>query len=243
MHTEVLVPLDRSVLSEFDQELTLSILTKLDDYKPNASIPPVLFSFESLYAELKLDSAERPFVERIIGIQPAAFGFYGSYFGIDGDTPAMTKLLGQTYQRDGQQRIITTQYLPIPVFEAYTRLNDGLYSDTRRRLLVESGYRSPAYQFLVLLHYLRNNDFSMERTLRRVAMPGYSEHGAPHRQGIDFITELGIPTHCDPYAFASTEEFKWLTENGSAFGFEMTYFQGNPDGIAYEPWHWGYRGV
>ena len=44
-----------------------------------------------------------------------------------------------------------------------------------RKLVVGSGYRSPAYQIATLIYILVNNyDFDIGKTLKRVAMPRYS---------------------------------------------------------------------
>ncbi|HEX7917653.1 D-alanyl-D-alanine carboxypeptidase family protein, partial [Rudaea sp.] len=36
--------------------------------------------------------------------------------------------------------------------------------------------------------------------------------------------------------------FAWLTKNAGTFGFAMSYPRGNPHALAYEPWHWCWRG-
>ncbi|NND57300.1 MAG: D-alanyl-D-alanine carboxypeptidase family protein, partial [Xanthomonadales bacterium] len=36
--------------------------------------------------------------------------------------------------------------------------------------------------------------------------------------------------------------FAWLTAHAKQFGFRMSFPRGNPHGVAYEPWHWAWRG-
>ena len=41
-------------------------------------------------------------------------------------------------------------------------------------------------------HTLKNHSYSIRETAKFVALPGYSEHGDPNHQAIDFINENGV---------------------------------------------------
>ena len=75
-------------------------------------------------------------------------------------------------------------------------------------------------------------------TLKRVALPGYSEHGYPLRQGVDIGTFEPVKDIKD---FVKTEEYKWLKNNASQFGFYLSFPKGNKSGVMFEPWHWHYK--
>jgi len=104
--------------------------------------------------------------------------------------------------------------------------------------MVESGYRSPANQAVTFLTYLEMNAFNVRYTASRVALPGYSQHGDPVYTVMDLINQDGVPADEHPELFAETKEYRWLLENAAEFGFSLSYPEGNPDGVMFEPWHW-----
>lgn len=80
---------------------------------------------------------------------------------------------------------------------------------------------------------------SLAERARSSAPPGFSEHHTGY--AIDF----GDRTRpdCDLQAcFADTPVGRWLAANAPAFGFTLSFPEGNPQGITYEPWHWRYQG-
>ena len=146
---------------------------------------------------------------------------------------------GQTYLKGGKQETVAPQYLPEETFWAYERMMRAMKQDLGKRLLVESGYRSPAYQLYTFLYYLPKHHYSLKETGHWIALPGYSEHGAPHRQAIDFINEEGINGEDNVEEFARLPEYEWLLKKAKNFGFELSYprKKGN---VTFEPWHWRY---
>ncbi len=110
--------------------------------------------------------------------------------------------------------------------------------DLGKYLMIESGYRSPAYQLYLFVFYLQNHDYSIKETNRWVALPGTSEHGDPSRQAIDFINQEGISGENHPEDFEELDEYEWLTQKASGFGFVLSYPRNNPTNSAFEPWHW-----
>lgn len=117
---------------------------------------------------------------------------------------------------------------------------DAMEQDIGKRLRVESGYRSSAHQMFLVIFSLQKFNYGLRTALKRVAMPGYSEHGFPQRQAIDFITMEGIDGSENTTRFEALPEFQWLQKNAARFGFELSYPKGNSQGIDYEPWHWRY---
>ena len=104
------------------------------------------------------------------------------------------------------------------------------------QLNAESGFRSVEEQVAIISGRLRNA--TIDQVLIGVAVPGYSEH---HSGCAIDISNNAALIHPIGAAFDATDTFKWLAENGSKFGFKMSYPRDNPYGIMYEPWHWCYQ--
>jgi D-alanyl-D-alanine carboxypeptidase len=103
-------------------------------------------------------------------------------------------------------------------------------------LLPLSGFRSIARQAEIIRAKFAAGR-SIETILGVNAPPGYSEHHTGR------ALDIGTP-HSLPFeeGFAETDAFIWLTANASHYGFVLSYPRDNPYGIAYEPWHWCWRG-
>ncbi len=205
-----------------------------------------LVTFEELYAFL--DSRQKAFLDEIRAVTPGKLG--GSSRKLPPPSPdtEFIQLDNQVILREGKPIRLDTQYLPRPAYEAYQRMMAAMEVDLGKRLLVESGYRSPAYQLYLFLYYMPKHGYSIRETNRFVALPGYSEHGSPARQAIDFITPEGINGEDRPEEFEELQEYGWLQARAQEFGFYLSYpRQGqSPSGTvptaAFEPWHWHLEG-
>ncbi len=104
------------------------------------------------------------------------------------------------------------------------------------RLLLLSGFRSVGRQTEIIEGKMRLG-VGWEDILKVSAYPGHSEHHTGR------AVDLGSPDcpHLSE-AFESTGEFGWLVAHAGAFGFTLSYPRSNRHGIAYEPWHWCWRG-
>lgn len=224
------------LISAQEKISTDSIFKKLEEEKKKKEFRVV--SFDNLFK--LLDKDEQALINRLLKANPLEFGFKGKFYGVVEVPNDFIEITNQQYKRKEETKTIDTQYLSKEVFSAYAKLNESLHSDTKRKLLVLSGYRSPAYQSFVFLWYLKFYRFDFAKTLKRAALPGYSEHGFPDRQAVDFITEDGRPTEENPLDFEKTVEYKWLTENAKKFDFYLTNPRNNTLGTMYEPWHWAY---
>lgn len=146
---------------------------------------------------------------------------------------------------EGEVKTLPVKYLPLHIYEKFKALDERAQADGMEPFLIESGYRSPAYQAVVFLRFLSRNEFDFEKTSTRVALPGDSEHGSLSETAIDITTasflrrEMGGGV--DPTEFDQEEAFGWLSENGAEFGFTLSYPKDNDAGIQYEPWHWRVR--
>jgi hypothetical protein len=199
-----------------------------------------LMTWDELYAPLNVD--QRALLDEFRTLTGESLGATSQFFGEAETPPELVPVGPQTYYVSGEgEKTLPPQYLPKPVFDAYERMMAAMEEALGRRLLVESGYRSPAYQLYLFLHYLPTHGFSIRETNRHVALPGHSEHGAPQRQAIDFINEDGINGEEVPEEFEALPEYVWLQRHARSHGFHLSYPRGNPDNTAFEPWHWHYE--
>ncbi|MEK7552964.1 MAG: D-alanyl-D-alanine carboxypeptidase family protein [Patescibacteria group bacterium] len=225
------------LISPQEKEVAVSVLEKMERLKRKRELR--LIGFEALF-EL-LDRDEKALVKKIRDLNPAVYGFKGPYLGRPPVPKNLVALRRQKYEKNGENKKIETQYLPQPVYLAYRKLNAALHRDTGKKLLVASGYRSPAYQAIVFLRYLVVNKFNVRKTARGVAIPGFSQHGYPAEQALDFLIASGLPNNWKPTAFARSAEYRWLLAKAARFGFYLSYPRNNPWGVMFEPWHWQFK--
>ena len=225
-------------ITEEEKELTKSLLKKITETeKEKFSIADLdtVYSF--------LNKKEIAFLKKLLTIDPHDYDIKGEYLGIQDVPKDLVEIKGQRYETGTEEQgyhEIGESYLPRKVYKAYEKMNKAMFNDIGKKLLVRSGYRSPAYQLFLLGWYLNMYDFDVGKTLERVAMPGYSEHCVADNVAIDFITEDGVPQEHDDRCFEDTQEYKWLLKNAEKFGFKESFPKGNELGTMYEPWHWRY---
>lgn len=118
---------------------------------------------------------------------------------------------------------------------AWLRMRDAAQADGVALVLV-SGFRSVARQRAIVQRKARRGD-TWERILRVSAYPGHSEHHSGR------AVDLAAPGRTALTAkFGRSRQYRWLLSRAAQFGFVLSYPVGNPHGIAFEPWHWCYRG-
>ena len=239
--------LDLEKLPEQDVQKVKDLIAKLEPYirEREAAENLAKLTFDELYAPLNDD--ERDFLKSFQDIDPKAAGVRIPYREIATGQEELIVLRGQKMKitKDGKEegKIIGPQYLPPLVFQKYTEMMDAMQKDLGKRLLVESGYRSSAYQLYLFVYYLKNHEYSIKETVKFVTLPGYSEHGSPNHQAIDFINENGINGEEVPEEFEVLPEYAWLKDNATKFNFVHSYPRNAEGGITFEPWHWRYEGM
>ena len=194
------------------------------------------------FSELKrtLSSREKKFLREFLKINPRNYGVILPKYGIHLVPRDLVMIRKES--APGTKRIITrgVHYLPDETYRAYRAMNRAMLRDIGKRVFVESGYRSSAYQLVLFLEYLTEDGFDLRKTAKRIAFPGYSEHGAPHAQAIDLITAKREENTVKDPVFEKTKEYEWLLLYAKEYGFTLSYPRGNKWGIAFEPWHWRY---
>ncbi len=102
-----------------------------------------------------------------------------------------------------------------------------------------SGYRSHQLQESIFFDVASaRNQTAQERALVS-APPGYSEHST------GFALDLGdgdSPETNLSEDFEQTRAFRWLQDHAARYHFILSFPEGNPQGVSYEPWHWRFEG-
>ncbi len=199
----------------------------------------ILLTWDQLYAPLA--APQRAFLDAFRSLDAQALGSTAHHFGELTAAPEVVPVGQQMLHQDQVSQPLPPQYLPRDVLQAYSSMMDAMQQQLGKRLYVESGYRSPAYQLYLFLGYLSNHDYSIRETNRYVALPGHSEHGYPPRQAIDFINQQGISGENHPEEFEALPEYGWLQQHARDFGFFLSYPRNNASNTAFEPWHWHYE--
>ena len=221
---------------------TLRALVPFVDERKRAGNAP-LITFEEIYAHLP--PAERAFADSLRNVDPAQTA--GSSRKLPAPQPdtRFVRLDRQVVLKEGKPVLLDTQFVPLEPYEAYRRMMAAMEQDLGKRLLVESGYRSPAYQLYLFLFYMPKHGHSVRETNRHVALPGCSEHGSPDFQAFDFITPGGVNGEDRPEEFEELQEYGWLHARAWEFGFHLSYPRPSTGSgqaaSAFEPWHWHYE--
>ncbi len=188
-----------------------------------------------------LNFLEKMVVRRIFAIPPGELGFKGPFHTLE--KPAnLVKIAPRTYLLQGREKYTCSQYCPEASYNDYQRMMAQMRRELGRELFIESGYRSPGMQAYLFLFYLvRNHQYSLQETARLVAFPGYSEHGDPVNNALDFINADGISGENPGQTaedFERLPEYQWLLQHAREYHFHLSYPRGNQQGISFEPWHW-----
>ncbi len=188
-----------------------------------------------------LNPIEKMVVQRIFAINPRELGFKGPFHSLV-KPHNLVKIAPRTYKLNGQEKSTGIQYCPEASYGDYLIMMAQMRGDLGRELFIDSGYRSPGLQAYNFLGYLaKNHDYSLRRTARLNALPGYSEHNAPVNNAVDFVNADGIngdnPGQT-PEDFERLPEYQWLLEHAHGFNFHLSYPRDNQLGISFEPWHW-----
>ena len=199
-------------------------------------------TFGRLKATLNAD--QRAIVDQITNLRPQDYGVATPYAGDLELVPAdLVKVSGQQYRDSGEDKTLGEKYIPRHVYEAYLRMNDAFAAGhPGRALLIQSCYRSPAYQVAVFIDWLVNAYHGdIAATIRHASPPRYSQHTIASQAAIDFKNVDGLPSGYRPEDFRDTVEYAWLRQHGGTFGFRESWPEGNEFGMRPEPWHWQFR--
>ena len=106
-------------------------------------------------------------------------------------------------------------------------------------LVFLSGFRSIELQDEIFYENKSiRNQIAIERA--KVSAPaGYSEHSTGYAIDIGdrYMRETDFEVE-----FELTPAFRWLKKNAAKYHFVLSFPEGNPQNVGYEPWHWRFEG-
>ncbi|MBF0123052.1 MAG: M15 family metallopeptidase [Candidatus Omnitrophica bacterium] len=199
-------------------------------------------TFEELYAPLS--KGQQAFLKSFQDLDGKKLGIKIPYRGLATGQETLVAVKGQAvrvHDKEGLQAL-PVQFVSPDVYKSYTAMMEAMNKDLGKQLYIESAYRSSAYQLYLFVYYLSNHAYSIQETARFVALPGFSEHGWPQHQALDFINEDGISGEYHAEEFQNLLEYDWLMKNADQFGFVLSYPKDSSSGITFEPWHWRWGG-
>ena len=106
-------------------------------------------------------------------------------------------------------------------------------------LIALSGFRTKDEQDALFFEVKKERNQIASKRAEVSAPPGYSEHHTGFAVDIGDANEPG--THVE-VEFGETEAFSWLSRNAARYSFELSFPDGNDQGVSYEPWHWRFVG-
>lgn len=223
------------IVNDTDKVLVDSLFSLLGDVRGPDKLP-IDLDLSDLGQVLSNEQLE--LVKRVYAVDPTVYGFKGPYVGIETPPKDFKRIEAQPFFENGKETMTKPHDLPVPTFNAFTAMTEAMKEDINRPLLIASSYRTSAKQALVFLAYLQLYEYDVAQTARRVAIPGYSEHGTPSSLALDLQNIDGQPSDENPTDFEDTSEYRWLLENAGRFDFHLSYPKDNPWGVMFEPWHW-----
>ncbi|KAI9129597.1 D-alanyl-D-alanine carboxypeptidase family protein [Acaryochloris sp. CCMEE 5410] len=101
---------------------------------------------------------------------------------------------------------------------------------------VVSGFRSVAVQKSIWDNKVASA--SPEVVAKTSAPPGHSEHHT------GLAVDVGNNQNASlDRSWAQTSEYAWMQANAGKYGFELSFPEGNSQGVSFEPWHWRFVGT
>lgn len=244
--------LDLDKLSPDDRRMSRQIIHKLQPLIQERDSKETLATLTFKELEGPLSKKEKKFLRQFRHLSRKETGIRIPWRGLSTGEKDLIAIKGQKVKdkikvrKDGKLEIVIVdrtlppQFLPGNVYRKYSAMMEAMERDIGKRLYVESGYRSSAFQLYLFVYYLRNHEDSVRETVKFVTLPGYSEHGDPAHQAIDFINRDGINGDPNVEEFEALPENRWLLDHAHEFGFVLSYPKERAAGITYEPWHWRY---
>jgi zinc D-Ala-D-Ala carboxypeptidase len=157
------------------------------------------------------------------------------------DKPADSLLGHLSYQEAPEQSLRTMagglklRSTALPKFQAMTAAAKA----AGVKLKTISAFRSVADQEKVFFEIKAQRKQDPRKRAEVSAPPRHSEHHTGYAVDLGDATNSAVDLNPE---FDTTAAFKWLQANAARYSFEMSFPQGNLQGVSYEPWHWRYVG-
>lgn len=212
---------DKQSLNYIHKHLAESTYKKWNTYFEKIPIEKVnLVPLDSLLTELHF--FEDIFIRRLFSLTPEDFDIRG--FSYKHEKPTPLKQIGtKIFRREEKTISIIPQYVPMSAYEPLITMMNDATDSTGDRLYVYQGFRSSGRQaFLFLKTLIGMANYSLEKTISFVALPGYSPHNSYSRTGIAFTTQEGAHGF-DPdpgiTGFDYLPAIEWLKAHSQNYSF------------------------
>ena len=210
-------------------ELIAVVLHEIE-HSPKAAA----LSFDQLHKQVSAQA--KNLSQKVSSLRPSNYGISRKAVAPE-NTENLVVVSGQTYQTADGRFPIPNRLVPRHTYRAFQAMNHSMKKEIGQSVVIQSGYRSPAYQLFVFLFQLRKNSWDTQKTLESVALPGYSEHADAENQAMD-IKAADFLGPESMYDFSRVPAYRWMLENAREFGFTLSYPEKNGTGTRFEPWHW-----
>ena len=231
---------NKKAVLELSQEQKTIVSGLVDKYYLSIKDLKSIRLIKKTELEQLLTSEEIEIIDFLYEIKPTELGFKGEYVGNEDPPDNMVEITPMVFRVKDKDIPTEIQYLPEPIYKKLDAMIKKMATDGAGRLLIYSGYRSPAFQALLFLKFLKRNNYELKKTGTSVALPGYSQHGSSTSPAVDFITPDGIPSDKNPFGFETTKQYAWLQIHAKTYNFYLSYPLDNSYGVIFEPWHWRY---
>ena len=158
-------------------------------------------------------------LEKLFYENANVYGFYGE--------KVLSSLTVDINEKETKKIPHTGHYL-------YRGRAEAMYKEIQRdlgsRVILTSGVRGVVKQMYLFLNKAESLNGNLSEASTSLAPPGYSFHGVG-----DFdVGKVGFGYRNFTADFAKTDEYKRLMDLGY---IKIRYYQGNPFGVRFEPWH------
>jgi LAS superfamily LD-carboxypeptidase LdcB len=146
----------------------------------------------------------------------------------------------QVFIRNHRKEWTGGRHITATALAAFSAMSRSAEAELGVPLILQSAYRSPAYQGLLFIDTLVGLNYDVQETVKRASVPGFSEHAR-----IDWLATDIMPhtVNTAGFRFEDTPEYAWLIEHAHEFDFYESYPEGNDTGLVFEPWHWQHRPI
>jgi D-alanyl-D-alanine carboxypeptidase len=188
-----------------------------------------------------LNFIERDFARRVFDIDFRQFGCKWQFYSVE-KPKGLVEISPDSIEKGKDNHKIEVQFCAAHSYKDFSLLCSQMKNDIGKCLYIEVGFRSAGIQAYLFFKYLTTiSKYSIKENIKKVALPGYSQHNNPNNNAIDLCSANGINGFSGNQTAADFEklpEFQWMLVNAHKYNFYLTYPKNNPLGIAYEPWHW-----
>ncbi|HTX87119.1 MAG TPA: hypothetical protein VMC41_03600, partial [Candidatus Nanoarchaeia archaeon] len=157
--------------SNAEKQIGKKIYKKFIELKKESRAP--IIPFDNLYGFLNRE--EKNLIDKICSANPKDYGKnFTIFFGIKPVPKNLVALAKQKYIsiKDNKAETVKTQYLPKPALKKFLKMKQAMRKDLGTTINITSGYRSPAFQAVILFIILFENKWNVKKTLRKVTLPG-----------------------------------------------------------------------